>query len=203
MKILALDISTKPGWAFFVDGELNSYGTIFAEKHTPDFGEYPWNYLGLAEHVAREVYSKVTEFGPEHVVIEESTAGKLNYSQKILEFLHYCILKSLQGLVPVSYVRDGVWKRIVGAVQNNEEKKLNARIRKIKKETGSKLAKIDGKVVGKRTRKHYAIRAFSEHFGIQLRRMDEDACDAALLGLAFIKGAPVCNGRPDGGTSKK
>jgi hypothetical protein len=56
-------------------------------------------------------------------------------------------------------------------------------------------------VVGKRTKKHYALRAFKQHFGIELPRKMEDACDAALVGLAYAKGAPICDGTVNGGTA--
>jgi hypothetical protein len=138
------------------------------------------------------------------VIIEETNSSKQNYSQKILEFLHYCIIESLYdlGLNP-KYIRTGEWRKYTDSKMSKEEKLLNAKIAKIKKQTGKKLAKIDGKVVGKKGRKHVALRRTEELLGIELMRKDEDAADALLLGLGYIKGAPVCDGTTSGGKSKK
>ena len=58
-------------------------------------------------------------------------------------------------------------------------------------------------MVGKKGRKHVAIRRVAELFGIELLRKEEDAADALLLGLAYIKGAPRCDGTVHGGKVKK
>jgi hypothetical protein len=197
-RVLALDVSTKTGWATFIDGRLADYGTEFPDKKVGDFGSYPMNYVRLAEHLVDSLAKKVLERfaapGTE-VVIEETNASRQNYSQKILEYLHFCLNRRLHGYgLKVSYVRTGEWRRAIGATQNAEERKLNAKIRRIKQKTGSKLAKIEGKVVGRRTQKHYALRAVNELFGIELPRKMEDAGEAILLGAAYLKGVPLCDG---------
>lgn len=206
--IVALDLSTKPGFARLdvKDGEIQKmhFDTFFPKKQIKDYGTYPFNYVKFAKDVADKVVSEITLIRVNHpeieIVIEETTAGKNNFSQKMLEFIHYAVLFELQNQrVPVAYVRTGVWRSIVGANLNKEEKNLNAKISRIKKKTGSRLAKIDGRVVGKITRKHAAIRCFKEHFGYPIPLSMNDACDAVLVGLAYIKGAPVCDGTIYGG----
>ena len=233
MNILSLDISTKPGWAFFKDSKLIRYGTLWADKTVEDFGPYPGNYLDFVQDVADRLYSQVflpcwRESGSKlTVVIEETTASQNNYSQRKVEWIHYTILHAIREVfpdLPIRYVRDGVWKTKVGARQNNEEKKLNGKISRAKAKKkkailedttlteDEKKAKIkairakldlDGsgkaRVVGKLSGKNYALRAFTEHFGIELQRQDEDAADAALLGWAYICGVPICDGTTTGG----
>ena len=207
MDLLALDVSTKPGWAFFKDKKLVRYGTMFADKEAKDFPfPYPFNFICLAEHITgrlcREILDPcLIECGNLKVIIEETNPGRNVYSQKKLEFIHYSLIKMLdvRKVCPI-YIRDGSWKNAVGARQNAEEKKRNAQISRYKKKNDSKLAKLDLdgsgklKVVGKLSDKHYAIRAFKEHFGIQLKREEEDAADAALIGLGYMLGVPICNG---------
>lgn len=208
MNLIALDLSTKPGWACFENGALKDYGTLFpnAKKDDPIYGKYPFNYFKFADEVVGKVFEIIDTYhggkcGFHHVVVEETTTSKNNYSQKILEFIHCLFIDGLRGRgVDVSYVRTGVWRNIVGAQQTNEERNWNAKIARIKKKTGKKLAKIDGKVVRKLDRKDYALRSFKEHFGKELPREMEDACEAALIGLAFLRGCPVCDGTTDGGT---
>ena len=201
--LVALDISTKTGFAVFSKESLVKYGTIFQEKTPLQFGPYPIGFVLFADKLSQDILSLVKSFGAEEVVIEETNASRQNYSQKILEFIHFAVVKSLcSNQIKVNYVRTGVWRQITGSNQNAEEKKLNAKISRIKKKTGKKIAKIDGKVVGKKTRKHSSIRSFANHFGIELKRKEEDAAEAALLGLAFIKGAPICDGTIKGGILK-
>lgn len=204
--ILALDLSSKPGIAFFLDGKLKRCETIFLNHRAADFGAYPFSYVKYAELIADKIIIVADLLYTNHpdmeVVIEETTAGRNNYSQKLLEFVHFCVLKELRELkVPISYVRTGVWRKAVGGNLNPDEKKLNVKVRAIKKQTNKKLAKIDGKVVGKVTRKHSSLRCFKEHFGIEKQLKDNDAVEAALLGLAFLMGVPVCDGTTKGGTT--
>lgn len=211
MKLVALDISTNTGFAVYVDGKLVGSGTLWPDSHESDFGTYPNNYVDftrcLAGKIFKEVLSPVLQANPGgdiRVVIEETTASQNNYAQKKLEFLHFQVLEiCARYRFPVVYIRDGVWKRIVGATQNKEERNLNAKIARIKKKTGAKLAKIDGKVVGKKNRKDYAIRAANEIFGKSLKKNDSNEADAILLGYAYLKGAPACDGTTLGGLLPK
>jgi len=196
---------------------LVRYGTLWADKTESDFGNYPFNYLELACHVARRLYEEVilpscNDSSELNIVIEETTASQANYSQKKLEWIHYAVLDLLRIRPPVTnlkifYIRDGVWKNKTGARQNAEEKKINGKISRYKKKHGKKLAKLDltgsgkARVVGKLGPKHYAIRAVREHFGIELQLQQEDSADAILLGKAFVMGVPVCDGTPFGGNS--
>jgi hypothetical protein len=211
VKVLALDISTKTGWAIFEDGKPVSWGTLFPDKELKDFGSYPASYVKWARHLTNRLCSEIVypfrsanaqeEFA---VVIEETNASRQNYSQKILEYLHFCICEYFDKceIVPI-YVRTGEWRRATESKMSKEEKALNAKIARIKKKTGKKLAKIDGKVVGKKGRKHVALRVVHEIFGIELKRKEEDAADALLLGLGYLRGAPHCDGSVNGGKIKK
>jgi hypothetical protein len=204
MNVIALDLATKCGYAFYMDGKLIRYGTVWADKKAEDFGLYPFNYVLLAQHTAHRLYEQVVKpcliqaKGDAHIVVEETTASQSNYSQKKIEFVHYAILQLLQGM-QVWYVRDQTWKSKVGARLNKEERDLNKRIKAYKEKTGEKLAKfdLDGeglKVVGKRTSQHVYLRALKEQLGIALDLKDEDAGAAILLGLAFTRGVALCNG---------
>jgi hypothetical protein len=199
MKVIALDISTHTGWAIFEDSRLTDYGTYEHNRTIQDYGDYPRNYCYYArDYVARfrsffERKFGINAFHDVHIVIEETTSSRNSLSQKILEYLHFCFIQSLP-VTYISYIRTGSWRTAVGAVQTREERNLNARIARIKKKTGQKLAKIDGKVVGKKTRKDSAIRTVREIFGIELKKKDNNTADAILLGLGYLKGAEICDG---------
>lgn len=211
MRVLSLDLSTKPGWAYFEDKKLHELGTLHVEKKPADEGDwpyrtgYPWDYIKQARDVVNAINTLFFQFTPDVIVIEETTGSSNNYSQKILEFIHHDLIMLLSmgsSRIEVKYVRTGVWRNIVGAKQSDEERKWNAKIARIKKKTGKRLAKIDGKVVRKLDRKDYALRAFEDIFGEKLEYKMNDACDAALVGWAYIQGCPVCDGTTKGGTLK-
>lgn len=207
MNVLALDVSTKTGWAYFKDGKLESYGTIFPDKGKEDFGTYPLNYVLYTEYLIDRVIEQIIvpmgqDFAWTEVVIEETNSSKNCYSQKQLEFLHCYLIKRLHLLNKTpKYIRTGEWRKATESKMSKEEKALNAKIARIKKKTGKKLAKIDGKVVGRKGRKHVALRVVQQMFGIDLKIKSEDAADAILLAVGFIKGAPICNGETTGGKS--
>jgi hypothetical protein len=212
--LVSIDLSTKSGYAVFKDGVLVDSGTVWPDVEIKNAGRYPENYVWCAMHYVENLLQTLlphcdllrfpAELTDVEVVVEETTASSNNYSQKILEFMHFYLIDRLSkvGIRP-RYVRDGVWKRMTGANQNAEEKKLNAKIARIKKKTGTKLAKINGKVVGKRTKYHYYIRAANETFGMDLGRNDDNQAAAMLLGLAYLKGAPTCDGTLKGGLLPK
>jgi len=209
MKVLALDVSSKTGWALFDEqGKPVKWGTLFPDKAVTEFGKYPFNYVYHAYYTADRIVEEIVlpnGYPMLDIVIEETNASKQNYSQKMLEYIHYALIERLgkMGAMKVVYLRTGEWRKHVGAKMSKEEKALNSKIARIKKKTGKKLAKIDGKVVGKKGRKHVAIRRVEEIFGIEMQRKEEDAADALLLGLGYLKGAPACDGTTNGGKSKK
>lgn len=218
---VALDVSEKPGWAIFHDLTLHSSGTLWQEHKKADLGPYPYNYIQLAVEVSARIFDDVLFpviklMGPTDsidIVIEETTASSQNYSQKILEFIHAetlnlirtAIIDSQKVITRVSYIRDGVWKRICGATQSKVERNWNARVSRNKKKRGKTIAMLVTEKGGKAHRvrklnaKDYAIRALKEIHGLEFAREREDECDAILLGTAFLWGAPVCDGTDEGG----
>jgi hypothetical protein len=210
MKVLALDISTKTGFAEYDGGTLVDSGTLWPDETLQDRSlKYPFNYVEFCAYVASLITKKYIAVAPDVVVIEETTASNNNYSQKQLEYIHAFFLTELivnhKGPLPpvVYYIRDGVWKDLAGARQNAAEKQWNAKIRYVKKKTGKARAKIGGKIVRKLDKKDYYIRAANERFGKQLTREDENEAAALLIGTAYLMGAPTCDGTVRGGLFPK
>lgn len=223
--VIALDLSTKTGWASFRNGKLDKYGTIFLNQTVEAFGPYPYNYIEASKKMASMVFDKITELEMEDpndpitdIVIEETNASKQNYTQKIVEYVHYSVVQMLNDILcltcmEIHYIRTGEWRKITGANKTKEEKSLNAKVsrekakirKKIEAEQGKEaaekariLAKIDGHVVGKVTPKHQAIRAVKEIYGLDFQMKENDAVDAILVGTGFLRGAPLCDGTPKG-----
>jgi hypothetical protein len=202
-RILSIDMAaTKSGWAFFLNGKVQEFGTVFIDVGPTYFGSYPFNFPKFARYVAERLATEIVDvWKPSEVILEETNPGKNVYAQKQLEMVHFAFIEEMaKRNMPVNYVRTGVWRSLVGAYQNSEEKRLNAKIGRMKVKSGSpKPVKIDGKVVGKKTRKHVALRRVRELFGIELKMKDNDTAEAILLGLAATLGAPKCDGSNTGG----
>ena len=196
-RVLALDISTKTGYAV-VDMDENGFeliesGTLDKESEPPeeDGYEYPVNYLLWAGYCMKHIVDKFREYDIEEMVIEETAKGsKNNMSQKIVEFIHYEIADGFTmdgyfGDIPRTYFLTEEWRRICGCKMSDDEKKQNAEVRKQKKK-GIKVAKDkEGKRIGIIGKKHVNVRRANEVYGLDLLLKDEDRADALLLAHAL------------------
>jgi len=206
--IIAIDLSTKPGFAIFEGDKLLTAGTCFNNKTVEDFGSYPYNYVKFVNYTIDRLFNHIQDLGYkwhrfDKIILEETTASRQNYSQKKLEFLHLEFLLTFSNLHDrIVYIRDGTWKKINEVERTKEEKAINAKIKRLKQKTGKRVVRRDeeGNTLRKVTRHDVYIRRCNDIFGTNFSRKEEDAAAACLLGRAFTKGAPRCNGKISGGT---
>lgn len=209
--VLAIDLSTKPGIAIFNGGKLLHASTCFNDKTVEDFGNYPYSYIKFVQYTIIRLITYVQDQGYkwaqfDNIVLEETTASKQNYSQKKLEFLHYELLLTLKAQHnKIVYIRDGTWKRINEVQRSKDEKAINAKIKKLKQKTGKRVIRRDeeGNPIRRVNRHDVYIRRCNDIFGTSFDRKQEDAAAACLLGRAFIKEGPICDGKVSGGLIMK
>ena len=193
-RILSLDVSTKTGWALLVsDGEnftLEKYGKI--DKTTEPEGQYPGNYIDWAYDVWASICAIKDELKPDVLVIEETSAGsKSIYAQKILEWIHFLLAKTIKECnIKVTYLLTEQWRRETGCLMTKEESKHNKAVKKFKEKNNTSIAyNEEGKRIGKITRKHVNIRRANEIFlkflKEPLRKKDEDVADSLLLAFCY------------------
>ena len=193
-RVLALDMSTKTGWASMVSGDdgitLEQYGQL-SQIHTPD-GVYPDHFVEWAHAVFAEIVKVVDAHAPDVLVIEETAAGsKSIYSQKILEWIHYLVAKLIkESKIKAVYLMTEQWRRETGCTMSKEESKHNKEVRKYKDKNSTSIAyDANGKRIGRITRKHVNIRRANEVFGkflkAPLKKKDEDTADSLLLGYCY------------------
>lgn len=202
MYTLSLDISSNTGWAILnsENKSLKAWGNIWNDKVVHEFGEYPWSYLLAAQSISENIVKLVTQFKPNCIVIEETNKAKARYTQKFLEFIHCCVLKELYASSPASvfYISTSIWRRQVGIELTKEQKKQNAKLSKAKSKAGGSLTpaqKKDLGIKGKITKKHIAVTEVNRRFGLDFKQKDNDVAEAILLGVAFLDGAPTCDGK--------
>jgi hypothetical protein len=189
-RILALDISTKTGYASMVSTkegiDLETYGTIPA-IHMPE-GAYPSSFVVWAGMCYQEILRLIDQFAPDCLVIEETVAGSKGvYSQKILEYIHYLVAKFIKETnIKSVYLLTGQWRSEVGCKMTKEESNHNKEVKKYKDKNKSRLAyDAKGKVIGKLTKKHINVRRANELFGLNFTIGQNDMADAILLGYAY------------------
>lgn len=201
-RVLALDISTKTGWVLLMDRPgfdpgIVEQGRIDLEKRIRGFEgkKYPWDYRAGVNAMVNLITKVVTDRlrGLDMVVIEETNGSKNRYTQKILEWLHKGVLDDLHGLVEVTYVNTSDWRRSVGAVLTKDDKKLNAKVRKLKKAGNKEGLKALG-VRGRTGKKHVAVRFVNDTYKLGLRMKDNDIADAICLGVSYFRGVAACDG---------
>jgi hypothetical protein len=193
-RILSLDVSSKTGWASMVSSDsgvvLEEYGMIPA-IHQPE-GPYPSVFVDWAQLCFNEIDLLIKRFKPQVLVIEETCAGSKGvYTQKILEFCHYLLAKFIkESNIKSVYLLTGAWRSEVGAKMTKEESEHNKKVKEYKEKHGTKRAyDINGKLIGKKTKKHINIRRANEVFGKflkePLRKKNEDEADSMLLGFCY------------------
>lgn len=178
MRVLALDVSTKTGWALFEDKIYSKSGYI-EKTHTKDFNVndepnksplYPHNLVEAAEEIACRILNLVNELKPDRIVVENTVKGRNRHTQRLLEFIHFALIKAIQKF---DYMDPGQWRYVVGLKMNNDDKKKNKAVN-------------SGEARGKITKKHLAIRKVKELFGLDLLVKENDRADAILLGVAYV-----------------
>lgn len=191
MLVLSLDISTKTGWALFKDRKLIEYGQLDVgvkdfnvNKHPEKAGTYPWNLFTAAEDMA----GKITQLGyrlkPDKIVIENTVRGRNRHTQRILEWIHFAVLKTFgNGSVQVPsfcdyqdkivYMDVSEWRSRIQLWMTNEDKKNNKEVK-----AGNKKGKI--------TKKHLAVRYVNKTFDLKLKLKDNNIADAIAMCDAFF-----------------
>jgi hypothetical protein len=193
-RVLTLDISTKTGWCLTISSDedlfLEAYGQI-PKVECPD-GKYPVSFVEWAYECYYEIEKVFEAHAPDVLVIEETAANsKTSHSQKILEWIHMLVAKLIQETgIKAIYLLTGEWRKEANSKMNDAERLRNKEAAKYKKQHKSRLAyDINGKVMGKITKKHIAIRraneVFGKYFKEPLRKKDEDLADSLIISLAY------------------
>lgn len=194
MKVLALDISTNTGYAYFEDGVLKDYGLIQIKdkngkiKKVTDFGDYPENYQEYTLEIATKIKNKMDSVVADDfwddgmIVIEETTKSKAVYTQKMLEFIHCQFIRLFSGRgYIINYVRTGEWRKVADLILNKEDKDKNKLVRQ-------------KKARGLITKKHLSVRKANKLFDLKLKLKDNDIADALILGWSVYNGVKFTKG---------
>jgi len=204
--ILSLDISTSTGFAVLDNTEPTkpvAFGAIKLSKRAKDYASHPWGYYLAAKDLAKQLVAKVLEVRPDVVVVEETNSARSRFTQKYLEYCHFAFLfeffEAFEGEeIKLVYLNTSDWRRTMDVRLTKEDKGQNAKLSRHKRKSADRGVKLDKKALGIRGRttiKHVAIRRANEIFGTAFLAKDDDAADALLQALAFIRGCPPCTGK--------
>lgn len=204
MRLLALDISTKTGWAIFQkeeDGQfrLLDYGLIELGKPVVEFGDFPFNHVDGTKVQAENIIALVEAVKPDEIVIEQTNLGRQRMSQKILEFIHcHFLAKIRQYVQKVFYIDSSAWRKNLALQLTIEDKKNNNRLSAAKtkaKRAGAKLDKKELGIKGRINKKHLAIRYVNDRYNLSFKMKDNDIADAICVGTAYLNGCDVNTGK--------
>lgn len=222
MRVLALDLSTKTGFALLEKVSeaivLVKSGSFNLEGGIESRGEYPKNFMIAAQEIADFCKQKVSEVCPDIIVIEETNLGSFSrYSQKALEFIHLAVLKLLNAadLDRVRYVSTSEWrnKTLKLSVANTkkiakpfikEYEALEAKIKSVPHKSPEKKMLEESRkemkaslqnrcIFGKVDKKSISVAYANATYGKNLKKGQNDESDAICLGTAFLMGAKVCS----------
>jgi len=133
MRILALDLSTKTGWAITEDGRAAHYGQI--SYNIKDFSlPYPMNLIQLSVQIGNQVKQVLVEKGYVDAIVIEQTnqsgLGRNRDAQKVLEFIHYSVAVVLfsLGRTPI-YMDTSQWHKHSGMKMSKDQRAANKEIK--------------------------------------------------------------------------
>lgn len=179
MRVLGLDLSTKPGFAVMDDGStLVAHGTAFLLAATVERSP-AWDhvldymFIDVACRVAQKVAAWIHDFQPDMVAIEQTNQGRSRTTQKELEFIHFAVLQEIRRLgyqYKLTYIDSSRWRSLCEQKMTKEQRKHNKEV-------------TEGKMRGKIRKKHLAVAWANQKFGLSLIMKDEDAADA--IGIAY------------------
>ena len=191
MRILALDLSTKTGFAILNDDKIEAYGRYFDGKSisVPEActGLEEYTYIFRAKKIGQFAAGLALKYNPDVIAIEQTNRGRARGTQKQLEMIHYGVLEALMiGHLPskIVYVDTSQWRAGLKIYLSKDQKKHNKAVR-------------EKKIRGKITSKHLAVSYANSHFGLSLKMKDNDAADALMIALFIFNKAkkpiPVAN----------
>jgi hypothetical protein len=216
--ILGLDLSTSTGWAIFVDGVPAHCGTI-TKRIGWDVAEYPRNFILVADDIATQVFALLLKFpGVTDIVIEEinKTSSRFGsrHAQKILDMLHYTVVKTLPSL-PIHYINTSDWRKTLGlsvAETRKRAKPFLLELKRLQKELAAvpdKAAKKAAKdkldahkaqlrkmcIHGKVDKKSISVAYCNATWNTNFKKGDDDVADAHCQVKAYLLGCHVLSNK--------
>jgi Holliday junction resolvasome RuvABC endonuclease subunit len=182
-RILSLDLSTKSGWAVFVDGIYEKSGEL-EKVNVVDFNVndkpwerpgYPWNIMDAAHAISDDIEKLILQEKPTFIVVENSVKGKNSSTQRLIEWFHFTVLSIIKlQQIPFAYMMPSQWRSAVNLRLSKDEKKNNRDV-------------SSGKKRGKITRKHLSVNMVNQLYPqLELILKNNDQADAILLCIGFL-----------------
>lgn len=169
---MGLDLSTKTGWAVLdTNGGLSGYGHLIVKDGNQYELVQDYAMISRAENIASQIEQAIQLHTPDKIIIEQTNLGKNRTSQKMLEFVHYAVLKVIQKIGyadRVIYLDTSQWRSRLKITFSKEQREHNKRVNK-------HLAR------GKITQKHLAVLYVNSKFNLSLLIGQNDIADAICL----------------------
>lgn len=153
MRILALDLSSKTGWALLEDQTVLCFGSVTAPKPAAKLRS-PYDIVNQALRMGALVRALVNDHKPECIVTEQTNQAKKQNrreDQKLLEFIHFAVIQAVMPMRMV-YLDSRLWRKAVGITLTAED---SARNKAIKKKRAELKAALKAELEREITERHY------------------------------------------------
>jgi hypothetical protein len=168
-------MSTSCGWAVLDDNVIVEKGLInVKDDFTPDRSQgliEDFFFIEKADQVSNGIRNLICRYFPDFIYIEQTNSGSFRTSQKMLEFIHYSVLKMIREIdfeTKVRYVDTSAWRGKHKIYMSKDDKKNNRSV-------------SEGKKRGRITKKHLAVRWANENFNLALKLKDNDIAEALAI----------------------
>ena len=166
-------MSTSCGWAILDDGDLVESGLIKVKDDHLIYNDLieDYKFIDRADKVSRAIGILTATRYPDFIYIEQTNSGSFRTSQKMLEFIHYSVLKILFDLGyqnKINYVDTSAWRATHKIWMSKDDKKNNRLV-------------SQGKKRGRITKKHLAVQWANIKYNLALKLKDNDIAEAIAI----------------------
>jgi len=184
VKVLSLDLSSHCGWAVLEDDHILTYGKIDIPCKDNSF---PFGISAWAKSTAETIFELIDANPTDKVLIERSNSSKFRNSQNYLDFMHAYLIDILldEGYSnKVIYIDSSHWRKVIGMKLNDAQKKQNKLAKQANK--NKTILRVDGKRVGKITKKHLSVYYVNNKYNLSLKLKDNDIADCLSLASSYF-----------------
>lgn len=149
---------------------------------------WPFGIHAWARQVAEVINDWVRSHPTDKVILERANSSSWRDSQNFIDWHHFAVIqKALDNnwADKLVYINSVDWRRKIGLQLNKEQKKQNQLISKEKRK-GNKVVKVNGKRVGRITRKHLSVISANNLFNLKLKLKDNDIADALNCAYSYF-----------------
>lgn len=151
-------------------------------NHPKDFISYVEDYI---DQLISEIRARNWWIDLDILLLEQTNKGRDRWRQKLLEWLHFYLCKTMgYKHFEIKYIDTMTWRKILGIKVSRKAQRENKKIREFNKEAKKKGETM---IQGITKDKDVAIEFCENNFNLTMKKKDHNVADAICLGYAWLK----------------